>query len=111
MTHYREILWLTALGCSQREICASASVSQKTVVKVQKRASELGLNWPLDVSFTNGLLEQRLVCPVWQRREPAGRLPAGQDKVRRLQDQIQAVDESHDRSMRELYGLKPEESQ
>jgi hypothetical protein len=24
---------------------------------------------------------------------------------------IQAVDENHDRSMRELYGLKPEESQ
>jgi hypothetical protein len=32
----------------QREICASASVSQKTVVKVQKQASELGMNWPLD---------------------------------------------------------------
>jgi len=60
MTHYREILRLTALGCSQREICASASVSQKTVVKVQKRASKFGLNWPLDVSVTDGILEQRL---------------------------------------------------
>jgi len=60
MTHYREILRLTALGCSQREICASARVSQKTVVKVQKRASELGLDWPLDVSVTDGILEQRL---------------------------------------------------
>jgi hypothetical protein len=60
MTHYREILRLTALGCSQREICASASVSQKTVVKVQKRASELGMNWPLDDSVTDGILEQRL---------------------------------------------------
>lgn len=60
MTHYREILRLTALGCSQREICASASVSQKTVVKVQKRASELGLDWPLDVSFTDGILDQKL---------------------------------------------------
>ncbi len=44
----------------QREICTSASVSQKTVVKVQKRASELGMNWPLDGSVTDGILEQRL---------------------------------------------------
>jgi len=31
MIHYREILRFTALGCSQREICASVSVSQKIV--------------------------------------------------------------------------------
>jgi transposase len=60
MTQYREILRLTALGCSQREICASARVSQKTVVKIQKRASELGLAWPLDDSVTDGSLEQKL---------------------------------------------------
>ena len=36
MTKYREILRLTALGFSQRDICSSAGVSQKTVSKVQK---------------------------------------------------------------------------
>ena len=41
MTKYREILRLTALGLSQRDICSSAGVSQKTVSKVQKRAREL----------------------------------------------------------------------
>jgi transposase len=73
MTHYREILRLTALGCSQREICASASVSQKTVVKVQKRASELGMNWPLDDSVTDETLGQRLFPkeqPVSAKRMP-----------------------------------------
>lgn len=59
-TQYREILRLTAFGCSQREICASARISQKTVVKIQKRASELSLAWPLDASITDGILEQKL---------------------------------------------------
>ena len=40
MTKYREILRLTALGLSQRNIVQSIGVSQKTVVKVQKRARE-----------------------------------------------------------------------
>lgn len=40
MTKYREILRLTALGLSQRNIVQSISVSQKTVVKVQKRTQE-----------------------------------------------------------------------
>ena len=35
MTKYREILRLTALGLSQRNIVQSIGVSQKTVVKVQ----------------------------------------------------------------------------
>lgn len=36
MTKYREIIRLTGLGFSQRNIMASCGVSQKTVVKVQK---------------------------------------------------------------------------
>ena len=40
MTKYREIIRLTGLGFSQRNIMASCGVAQKTVVKVQKRASE-----------------------------------------------------------------------
>ena len=38
MTKYREILRLTALGLSLRDIEKSLKVSRKTVVKVQKRA-------------------------------------------------------------------------
>lgn len=33
---------------------ASCGVAQKTVVKVQKRARELNLSWPLDDSMTDG---------------------------------------------------------
>ena len=38
MTKYREIIWLTGVGFSQRSIMASCGVVQKTAVKVQKRA-------------------------------------------------------------------------
>ena len=44
MTKYREIIRLTRLGFSQRNIMASCGVSQKTVVKVQKRARELNIS-------------------------------------------------------------------
>lgn len=60
MTQYREILRLTALGLSQRNIIRSIHVSQKTVVKVQRRASELKLSWPLDESLTDSKLEQMM---------------------------------------------------
>lgn len=62
MTKYREIIRLTGLGFSQRNIMASCGVTQKTVVKVQKRARELNLSWPLDESMTDAEL-QRLMFP------------------------------------------------
>ena len=49
----REIIRLTGLGFSQRNIMASCGVAQKTVVKVQKRARELNISWPLDESMTD----------------------------------------------------------
>ena len=60
MTQYREILRLTALGLSQRNIMQSINVSQKTVVKVQRRAKELNLSWPLDESLTDSELEKMM---------------------------------------------------
>ena len=60
MTKYREILRLTALGLSLRDIEKSLKVSRKTVVKVQKRADELSLSWTLDESLTDAELEQRM---------------------------------------------------
>ncbi|WP_235839284.1 hypothetical protein [Clostridium sp. Marseille-P2415] len=50
MTKYREIIRLTGLGFSQRNIMASCGIAQKTVIKVQKRARELKLSWPPDES-------------------------------------------------------------
>ena len=48
MTKYREILRLTSLGLSLRDIAVSISVSQKTIIKVQRRAKELSLSWPFE---------------------------------------------------------------
>lgn len=58
MTKYREIIRLTSLGCTQRSIMASCNVAQKTVIKVQKKAKELNLSWPLDESLTDRELAQ-----------------------------------------------------
>ena len=58
MTQYREIIRLTGLGFSQRNIMASCCVSQKTVVKVQKRARELNISWPLDDSMNDTGLQR-----------------------------------------------------
>ena len=53
MTKYREVIRLTGLGFSQRNIIASCGVSQKTVVKVQKRVRELNISWTLKDSMTD----------------------------------------------------------
>ena len=57
MTKYREILRLTALGLSQRNIVQSIGVSQKTVVKVQNEHGEMHLSWPLGENLTDAALE------------------------------------------------------
>ena len=58
MTKYREIIRLTGMGFSQRDIMASCGVAQKTVVKIQKRARELKLSWPLDETLTDAELQK-----------------------------------------------------
>ena len=62
MTKYREILRLTALGLSQRNIMKSINVSQKTVVKVQRRVREVQLSWPLDEALTD-ITPEKLMFP------------------------------------------------
>lgn len=74
MTKYREILRLTALGLSQRNIIQSIGVSQKTIVKVQHRARELKLAWPLDESLTDEALE-KLMFPKESKVSPQKRIP------------------------------------
>ena len=58
MTKYREIIRLTGLGFTQRNIMASCGVAQKTVVKIQHRAKELNIFWPLDESMTEASVEK-----------------------------------------------------
>lgn len=74
MTKYREIIRLTGMGFSQREIMASCGVAQKTVVKVQKRARELKLRWPLDESMTDVEL-QRIMFSKENEATPNRRMP------------------------------------
>ena len=58
MTKYREIIRLTGQGFSQHCIVASCDVAQKTAVRVQKRARELKLSWPLDKALTDTELQK-----------------------------------------------------
>ena len=74
MTKYLEIIRLTGLGFSQRNIMASCGVSQKTVVKVQKRARELNISWPLDESMTDTEL-QRLMFSKESKVSAKKRMP------------------------------------
>lgn len=74
MTKYREILRLTALGLSQRNIVQSIGVSQKTIVKVQKRAREMHLSWPLNETLTDAALE-KLMFPKERKASRQKRMP------------------------------------
>lgn len=60
MTKCREILRLIALGVSQREIMKSLSVSNHTIVRIRRKAEEMGISWPLDRDYTDAELMQRL---------------------------------------------------
>ncbi len=70
MTNYREILRLSALGCSQQDIAYSVNVSKKTVNRILKRARELNISWPLDNDQTNEVLSGQLF-PVGQTTSTA----------------------------------------
>lgn len=56
MTKYREILRLSSLGFSNRNIALSVPCSRNTVSKVLKRAKELNLSWPLSDDQTDAVL-------------------------------------------------------
>ena len=70
MTKYREILRLTALGLSQRDIIQCIGVSQKTVVKIQHRAQELKLAWPLDKKLTDAELGKLMFPKETTAKQP-----------------------------------------
>ena len=56
MVNYREILRLTSLGYSQRQIAASVHSSRSTISEVQALARKVGLTLPLDDSISNEVL-------------------------------------------------------
>jgi hypothetical protein len=57
MVNYREILRLISLGYSQRQIAASSRSSRNTVKDVLEAAQKAEIQWPLDDSITNEVLE------------------------------------------------------
>ena len=67
MTKYREILRLSSLGFSNRNIALSVPCSRNTVAKVLKRAQELDISWPLEDNQTDEVLEGRLVLSKTKR--------------------------------------------
>ena len=73
MTKYREILRLSSLGFSNRNIALSVPCSRNTVAKVLKWAQELDISWPLEDNQTDEVLE-RLFYPKqsdrFQKRMP-----------------------------------------
>ena len=69
MTKYREILRLSSLGFSNRNIALSVPCSRNTVAKVLKRAQELDISWPLEDNQTDGGLEA-LFHPKQSDRSP-----------------------------------------
>ena len=69
-----QIIRLTGLGFSQRNIMASCGVSQNTVVKVQNRARELNVSWHLDESMTDTEL-QRLMFSKENKVSANKRMP------------------------------------
>ncbi len=63
MTKYREILRLSSLGFSNRNIALSVPCSRNTVAKVLKRAQELDISWPLEDNQTDEVLR---LCTVYR---------------------------------------------
>ena len=59
MTKYREILRLSGLGLSQKNIADSCNVSKKMVNRILKRARELDISWPLDENDTDAVLAEK----------------------------------------------------
>ena len=74
MTKYREILRLLSNKLKTEEIVHACSVSKKTVIKVKKRAAELGISWPLDADMTDEKLES-IMFPKPSKPASKKRLP------------------------------------
>ena len=74
MTKYREILRLLSNKLKTDEIVQASHVSKKTVIKVKKRAAELGIRWPLATDMTDEKLET-ILFPKPSRPVSTKRMP------------------------------------
>lgn len=60
MVNYREILRLSSLGYSQRQIAASVHSSRHTIRDVLILAASMGIRWPLEDAVTNQQVQETL---------------------------------------------------
>ena len=65
MVNYREILRLTSLGYTQRQITASVHSSRSTISEVQELAKKADLSFQLDESVTNEILLMTFYPEQW----------------------------------------------
>lgn len=63
MRKIREVLRLTAAGCSARQIAKAAGMARSTVADCLERATAVGLCWPLPEELDEAQLTQRLYPP------------------------------------------------
>ena len=65
MRKVREVLRLKhAVGASEREIAVSVGISRSTVAEYLRRATVIGITWPIPAGMDEGELERRLFTPA-----------------------------------------------
>src|SRR4051794_14137238 len=70
MRQVREVLRLKhAAGFSERRIAAAIGISRTTVAEYLRRASVVGITWPLRAELDDAALEQRLFSPPFALQE------------------------------------------
>jgi transposase len=76
MRKVREVLRLRhALGVSERQIAITTGVSRSTVGEYLRRASVIGISWPVPEGLDDAELERRLFTPPTFDEKPARPLP------------------------------------
>jgi transposase len=60
MVRYREILRLTAMGISQRNVAFSVGCAASTVQDVLRAARKVGLEWPLPEDMDDSAIRSRI---------------------------------------------------
>ena len=63
MVRYREILRLTAMGISQRNVAFSVGCAASTVQDVLRAARKVGLEWPLPEDMDDSAIRSRIYPP------------------------------------------------
>ena len=76
MRKVREVLRLRhALGVSERQIAVAIGVSRSTVSEYLRRATVIGITWPVREGMDDTELERRLFTPPTLEEKPARSLP------------------------------------